>query len=77
MQTTRLTISKAAQSIQERFGGPLCPDWAFRRIVDDMGAAGQITVQRVGLYRTVATDDLSLIADELRRRGRLEDEVTR
>ena len=75
MQTTRLTISKAAQSIQERFGGPLCPDWALRRIVDDMDADGHIDLHRAGLYRTVASDDLSLIANELRRLGRLETEV--
>ena len=75
MQTTRLTISKAAQSIQERFGGPLCPDWALRRIVDGMGEAGLITVQRVGQYRTVLPEDLAPIAEELRRLGRLESEV--
>ena len=75
MQTIRLTVREAAQAIQRQFGGPLCPDWALRRIVDGMGEAGLITVQRVGQYRTVLPEDLSPIAEELRRLGRLESEV--
>jgi len=76
MQTIRLTVREAAQAIQRQFGGPLCPDWALRRIVDELDADGHIDLHRVGLYRAVASDDLSLIANELRRLGRLETEVT-
>ena len=72
MQTIRLTVREAAQAIQRQFGGLLCPDWALRRIVDDMDAAGLITVQRAGLYRTIASDDLLPIVEELKRLGKLE-----
>lgn len=75
MQNIRLTIREAAESIQRQFGGSLCPDWALRRIVDELDAGGRIDPHRAGLYRTVASDDLSRIANELRRLGRLENEV--
>ena len=75
MQTIRLTVRETARSIQTQYGGTLCPDWALRRLIDEMDAAGIISIQRAGLYRTIAFEDLPLIVKQLKKLGRLGSEV--
>ena len=72
----RLTVREASDAIHRLHGGPLCPVWAMRRIIDDLDGRDRITVQRAGLYRTISCGDLGVIADEMRRIGRLQREVT-
>jgi hypothetical protein len=69
MQVIRLTIREAAAAVQRQHGGRVVPDWKLRRVVDCMEVADQIEVQRVGTYRTISSDDIGKIADELQRLG--------
>ena len=71
----RLTITEVAKSIQRQFGGERVPDWKMRRIVDSLDSANAISIQRVGVYRTVAPEDVLAVANELRRIGRLPQET--
>ncbi len=77
MRTIRLSIHETAESLQRRYGGRLVPDWKLRRIVDLLVTHDLLDVQRIGLYRTVSANDVSIIADELRRLGWLESEAVR
>lgn len=70
----RLTIREAAESIQRQTNSALVPDWKFRRVVDDLDRRGLLSVQRIGIYRTVADTDLHIITDELRKIGWLHSE---
>ena len=69
MQSLRLTIREAASSINRQFGGRLVPDWKLRRVVDALESSGSLDVQRIGTYRTVAANDVAVIAAELTRLG--------
>jgi len=76
MQVVRLTTRETSLAIQRQYGGKLIPEWKMRRVVDDLEARDIISVQRAGAYRTIADSDLQVIANELRRIGRLAIEVT-
>lgn len=68
-QDVRLTIREVGESIHRQHGGPLVPDWKLRRVVDGLESSGELDVQRVGMYRTVSSDDISKIAVALQRIG--------
>jgi hypothetical protein len=67
MQVIRLTIRESAEAIQRRCGGHVVPDWKMRRVVDALESTERLDVQRVGMYRTIAADDITVIVEELRR----------
>ena len=71
----RLTLTELGRSIQRQFGVSI-PIWKLRRIVDALESADSLEVQRIGLYRTVAADDVGIVADELRRLGWLKTTAT-
>lgn len=64
-----LTMPEAAAAIQRQYGGKPVPIWTLRRIVDRLEADERLEVQRVGPYRTVMDTSISIIAEELHRRG--------
>ena len=70
----RLTLTELGRSIQRQFGVSI-PIWKIRRIVDALESADSLHVERVALYRTLSTDDVGIVADELRRQGWLESEA--
>ncbi|WP_373653382.1 hypothetical protein [Schlesneria sp. DSM 10557] len=63
----RLTITDVAATIHSRHGGELIPAWKMRRVVDALDARNAIDIQRVGVYRTLALEDVDTVANELRR----------
>ena len=67
-QQLRLTLTELARSVERQFGRTV-PVWKLRRIVDLLEAKDSLDVQRIGLYRTVAADDVHVIATELRRQA--------
>jgi|GEM_PF-1536482 hypothetical protein len=69
MKVIRLTIREASESIYRRFGGRRVPEWKLRRVVDVLESRGMLDVQRMGAYRTVAAEDVGILAAEMRRCG--------
>ena len=74
-QDVRLTTREVGESIHRQFGGRLVPDWKLRRVVDSLESQDTLEVQRIGNYRTITTDGVVVLADELRRLGWLESEA--
>ena len=60
----RLTLTELGRSIERQFGRQI-PVWKLRRIVDSLESTDSLDVQRIGLYRTVSTDAVRVVADEL------------
>lgn len=58
----RLTVPEVVDSIQ-RTTGKRYSHWTVRRVIDGLDSAGEINVQRCGLYRTVASSDVARIAE--------------
>ncbi|WP_010587886.1 hypothetical protein [Schlesneria paludicola] len=65
----RLTITEVAESIHRQHGGEIVPAWKMRRVIDSLDTNDAISIQRVGIYRTVAESDVAIIAAELQRLG--------
>ena len=70
----RLTLTELGRSIDRQHQRTI-PVWKLRRCVDALESADAIEVQRIGLYRTVSTDNVHIVADELRRQGWLQSEA--
>lgn len=58
-----LTIPEMRGSLERKYG-KLVPDWKLRRVVDSLE---NLDVYRAGNYRLVSSDDVHIVADELRR----------
>lgn len=71
----RLTTREAGESIHRQYGGTPVPQWKLRRVVDSLESQDTLEVQRIGNYRTITTDGVVVLADELRRLGWLESEA--
>lgn len=59
----RLTIPELRGSLERQYGKKV-PDWKLRRVVDSLES---LDVYRAGNYRLVSSDDVRIVADELRR----------
>jgi hypothetical protein len=59
----RLTANQAAQEIQKQFGGELMPEWRMRRVIDALAAS--LTIELIGRYRTIPSEELPIVATEL------------
>lgn len=62
----RLTVREVADSIA-RTTGKRHPIWKLRRVIDGLDDRDLIDVQRIGLYRAIASSDISIIAEAVDR----------
>lgn len=69
----RLTVNQAALEIQKQFGGDLQPDWRMRRVLDALDDANLISIERTVNYRTITSEEIPIVAAELKRRGLIPD----
>ena len=69
-----LTMGELAKRLSHDTGASI-PVWQARRVTDRLADTGQVAVERIACYRTVAVHYLPAIVAELRRMGVVEGKV--